>query len=92
MMQERAESSTVLAPAERAWAGSAIFALVFGVVSVWLLPLPPIGILLGMIGIAAALTARGEIRTTTKRGAGLSLAGFMLSLAGCVGGLLGILG
>lgn len=80
------------ASAEQAWAGSAIFALASGLVSIALLPLPPFGIILGMIGIAAAITARGEIRTTTKRGAGVSVAGFMLSLAGCGAGFLGLLG
>ncbi|TQL47683.1 hypothetical protein FB562_0749 [Homoserinimonas aerilata] len=81
-----------MAPATEAMPGSAIGAVTLGAIGTLLIPLALVPVLLGMAGLAAAVTARGEIVRNGRRGAGLSLAGFMLSLAATAGGLLGLLG
>ena len=63
--------------------GSAYIALVLGIVSVATFSFPPLPIVIGAVGLFAALRARSELRRTgSARGTVPSLIGAILSVIG----------
>ncbi|MGV8880775.1 MAG: hypothetical protein ACOH19_01345 [Rhodoglobus sp.] len=76
-MTQSSESEHVGAP------GSAYIALVLGIVSVATFSFPPLPIVIGAVGLFAALRARSALRSTgSVRGTVPSLIGAILSVIG----------
>ena len=66
------------APLAQVWDGAAIWSLVLGILGVGCIPLAPVGLVLGVIGL---IRVHGQPKG--RRGRGLAIAGICLSMIGC---------